>query len=76
MMTSCKWKPFPPEKQFDIQHNTDVAIRVLLESVPRDALIPNFREIMCQCLRSDPTERLDIFDISGFLDLDSNKKQV
>jgi serine/threonine protein kinase len=74
MLTYCKENPFPRGQQYDIQHDDGAAVRSLLERIPSNAVIPSFRDIILQCVRSNPGNRPSIFEVSWSLDPASNMR--
>jgi len=74
MLTYCKENPFPRDQQFEIQHDDEAALRLLLEKIPSNTALPNFRDLILQCVKSNPGNRPSIFEVSWTLDPASNMR--
>ncbi|RYP90664.1 hypothetical protein DL770_003202 [Monosporascus sp. CRB-9-2] len=65
MLTSCKELPFPADKQFEIQHNDEEAIRFLLSRIPSGRNIAGEpKQSKGKNLRPQPPRRLaELFQV-------------
>ncbi|KAH7063019.1 kinase-like domain-containing protein [Macrophomina phaseolina] len=74
ILTFCRENPFAPTQRFMIQHDDQAAVQSLLERAPDRPALQTFRNIIRQCVRSDPTTRPTIFEVSQTLDPTSNTR--
>jgi hypothetical protein len=49
-------------------------VRSLLERIPSNATLPNVRNLILHCVRSNPGNRPSIFEVSWTLDPASNMR--